>query len=352
MAGFSTNGASGVAQIRNSDIDTWLSRPDPKAAGVLVYGPDRGLVSERASRFAKSCGMPLDDPFSVIRLEAADLDDDPGRLEDELRTLSMFSARRLVWVRNASAQKVLAEAFRQLEAQAAVLLVEAGDLKKTSPLRQAAETAPSGFALPCYADDARSLDQLIDAEFSAAGKTLSLDARVALKQRLGGDRLASRGEIGKLILYAGETRHIEAADVADAIGDVSAVTIDAAADAVLASDRKALDLAMARAFMAGTPPFLLLSGMLRQLHILQVMRAEADRTGKSSAAIVAAAKPPVFFSRRPLMEKAVANWSGSALSRAARHVQETILRTRQTPELAEALARHTLLALSAKPGKN
>ncbi|MFZ1772377.1 MAG: DNA polymerase III subunit delta [Rhizobiaceae bacterium] len=341
-----------MVQIRNSDIDAWLSRPDPKATGVLVYGPDRGLVSERAIHFAKSCGMPLDDPFSVIRLEAADLDDDPGRLEDELRTISMFSSRRLVWVRNASAQKVLAEAFRQLDAQAAILLVEAGDLKKTSPLRQAAETAASGFALPCYADDARSLDHLIDAEFSAAGKTLSLDARVALKLRLGGDRLASRGEIAKLILYAGQTRHIEAADVTEAIGDVSAVTIDAAADAVLASDRKALDQAMARAFMAGTPPFLMLSGMLRQLHLLQVMRAEADKTGKSCAAVVAGSKPPVFFSRRPLIEKALANWPAAALSRAARHIQDTILRTRQTPELAEALTRQALLALSARPGRN
>ena len=43
--------------------------------------------------------------FRVVRLDAAEVERDPGRLIDEAGTISMFSARRLIWVRDAGATK-------------------------------------------------------------------------------------------------------------------------------------------------------------------------------------------------------------------------------------------------------
>ena len=60
-----------MAQKKAHEVDNWLARPDPKAAIVLIYGPDRGLVAERARAFAEKTGLPLDDPFTVVRLEGA-----------------------------------------------------------------------------------------------------------------------------------------------------------------------------------------------------------------------------------------------------------------------------------------
>ena len=36
--------------------------PSRDTKAVLIYGPDRGLVSERAAAFAKRTGLPLDRP--------------------------------------------------------------------------------------------------------------------------------------------------------------------------------------------------------------------------------------------------------------------------------------------------
>ena len=91
-----------MAQKKAYEVDAWLSRPDRAHAIVLIYGPDRGLVAERARAFAVATGLPLDDPFSVVRLDASEIERDQGRLLDEARTVPMFSARRLLWVRNAS----------------------------------------------------------------------------------------------------------------------------------------------------------------------------------------------------------------------------------------------------------
>ncbi|RWE04580.1 MAG: DNA polymerase III subunit delta, partial [Mesorhizobium sp.] len=88
-----------MAQKKGYEVDSWLAKPDPAMAIVLLYGPDRGLVAERAKAFAAKTGLPLDDPFSVVKLDGAEVDRDEGRLLDEARTVPMFSDRRLLWVR-------------------------------------------------------------------------------------------------------------------------------------------------------------------------------------------------------------------------------------------------------------
>jgi DNA polymerase-3 subunit delta len=186
-----------MAQKKAHEVEGWLKRPPEDVRIVLFYGPDRGLVSERARRFADWTGLSLDDPFSVVRLDAAEIDREPGRLLDEARALSMFSQRRLVWVRGASNQKGLADQVATLAADPppdTFVLVEAGDLKKGAALRAAVEPAAAAMALPCYADEGRTLDALIDAEMQAVGVTITLEARQALRQSLGGDRLATRGD--------------------------------------------------------------------------------------------------------------------------------------------------------------
>ncbi|TIP81247.1 MAG: DNA polymerase III subunit delta, partial [Mesorhizobium sp.] len=103
-----------MAQKKGYEVDSWLARPDPRISIVMLYGPDRGLVAERAKAFAGKTGLPLDDPFSVVRLDGSEVDRDEGRLLDEARTVPMFSDRRLLWVRNASGQKALADDVKAL----------------------------------------------------------------------------------------------------------------------------------------------------------------------------------------------------------------------------------------------
>ena len=172
---------------------------------VLIYGPDRGLVAERARLFVSKSGIASDDPFSLVRIDASDIERDPGRLIDEAGTVSMFSARRLIWVRDAGAHKGFADAVKALASSPladATVLIEAGELKKGAALRTAVEAAAFAIALPCYSDDGRSIDAVIDDAMQKAGVSIGLEARQALKRNLGGDRLASRSEIEKLLLYA------------------------------------------------------------------------------------------------------------------------------------------------------
>jgi DNA polymerase-3 subunit delta len=343
-----------MAQKKAFEVDSWLSRPDPRFSIVLIYGPDRGLVSERARGFADKTGLPLDDPFTVVKLNAGETERDDGRLLGEARTVSMFSDRRLLWVRNAGAQKALAEDVKVLAAEPprdAIVLIEAGDLKKGTPLRSVVEAADTAMALPCYPDENRDIDAVIDAELAKAGMTITLEARQILRRNLGGDRLASRGEVEKLILYAHGKGTIDLEDVRAMTGDVSGLSFDDAVDAMLEGQVGAFDAAFTRQCQSGAPPFLALAAAMRLLQSLQVMRAKMDAEGRNAASVVAGHKPPVFYARRKLVERTLERWTGEALARALERLQGAVLQTRRRPDLSTPLARQALLAIAAESAR-
>ena len=343
-----------MAQKKAYEVDSWLARPDPRTTIVLLYGPDRGLVAERARSFAIATGLPLDDPFSVVRLDAGEIDRDSGRLLDEARTVPMFSARRLLWVRNAATQKGLVDDVKALCAAPpadAIILIEAADLKKGAPLRSTVEASGIAMALPCYGDEGKDIDAVIDGELQKAGMSLTLEARQLLRRNLGGDRLASRGEITKLVLYAQGQRQIGVDDVRAMTGDVSGVGVDEAVDALLEGKVDDFDEAFTRHSQTPSQAYLVLAAAMRQFQAIHLMRAGINDGGRNAASIVAAARPPIFFSRRKTVERAVERWNGEALQRALARLQTAVLATRRRPDLALPIARQALLGIAVESAR-
>jgi len=337
-----------MAQKKAHEVDGWLARPQGAFPVVLIYGPDRGLVSERADRFVRQSGFQGDDPFSVTRLDATELEGDPGRLLDEANTVAMFADRRLIWVKGAGTHKALGAALKDLCANpppATIILVEGGDLKKSSPVRAAVEQGSAGMALPCYVDQARAIEGVIDEVLARDGIAIAPDARHALKASLGGDRLATRSEIEKLALYARGDGRIELAHVIEIIGDVSAKSLDEATDSILIGDISQFDRAFSGWVNAGNAPFQLVSAVMRQLQQLELLRMAVDR-GASASSAVGAARPPVFFSRRNTVERAVQKWTAPAIARGLERLQATVLAMRTRAPIEEHTARQALLALA------
>lgn len=342
-----------MAQKKAHEVDGWLSRPDAAKSIVLLYGPDHGLVSERASSFVKQTGLPLDDPFTVVRLDGNEADEG-GRLSAEANTVSMFAERRLLWIRNAQAQRGLAEEVKALctaPPEATIILIEAGDLKKGAPLRSAVETADKAIALPCYADAERDIDALIDEMLTRAGLHISLDARSALRRNLGGDRLATRAELEKLALFARGKDRIELADIQELTGDVAELSLDDAVDAILDGKLDLFDRLFQRYARAGSPVFLLANAMMRQLQAIRILRAELDLGKRSASEIVASARPPVFFNRKRTVENAVRKWALPSIDRALERLQFAVLETRRRPDLAQAIVNRAMTALAAEASK-
>lgn len=342
-----------MAQLKSHEADRFVARPDLSYALFLIYGPDHGLATERAERLASATGVSLEDPFSAIRIDATARDADPDRLINESQTVGMFGGRRLIWLRGANNDRALVRQVEQILADPppdTVIIVEAGDLKKGG-LRSAVEKADTGLAIPCYTDNERALQELIDRNFPEAGQRLELDARQFLIGHLGGDRAASRAELEKVALYSLGEPVVTLADVMAACGDASALALDDVSFAVLTGDLDGLDRAMIKFERGGGAPSAMFTIISRQFSALDKMRSDMDRDGKSPAAAVAAAKPPIFFARRNAMERALAIWTGPAIRAGLARLRDGVLQARQARHLEPAVLRMTLLALTVQSAR-
>lgn len=336
-----------MTEIKSHEFEGFLQRA-PRSGGIfLIYGPDRGLVSERAGQLARMTGVPLDDAFSVLRTTASDLVGQPGRLLDEINAIGLFGGDRLVWLKDAGNEKPLIEAIDILDKEpprGCSLIIEAGDLKKGAGLRKAVEGSRAAIAIPCYADDTRALSTLIDTELEAAGLRIVPAARQRLMESIGGDRLASRNEVRKLALYCHGRNVVEEEDVMAAIGDASAISVDDAVDAILKGDNGAFLSAMQKIMSSKTPVFLVLQACLRQFQLLELMRAEMDEKRTNASQVIATLGRQLHFRRKPVVEQALRKWSLPALRRETARLQSAILQSRQRSSLEGTIALQTLLS--------
>lgn len=336
-----------MAEVKSHEFDAFLKRKPLPVRLFLIYGPDRGLVSERAAALAAASGVTLDDAFSVVKLDAGDIGSQPGRLIDEMNAIGLFGGERLIWIRNAGSEKGLSDGLdilADMPAGPSTLIIEAGDLKKGAALRKAAESISAAVAIPCYADDGRALQALIDQELSAENLRISPAARERLAETIGGDRLASRNEVRKLALYCRGKEMVEEQDVAEIVGDASAISTDDAVDAILKGDRDGFLHAIQKIVSSKTPVFLVLQGCLRQFQLLELMRAEMDEKRVPAAQAMASLGRHLHFRRKPILENALRTWTGPAIRRETQRLQAAILQSRQRPALEDTIAMQTMLA--------
>jgi len=172
--------------VRARDADRFVARPPPQLVAALLFGPDQGLVRERARLLAQTVVSDLSDPFRVAELEESTLESDPARIWDEAAALSMTGGRRVVRVRGAG--NALSGDFERFLAEPvgdALIVVEAGDLAKNASLRRVFEEADNAAAIGCYLDSIEDLESLVRAQLKTAGHSIEDEALQYAVERLG-----------------------------------------------------------------------------------------------------------------------------------------------------------------------
>jgi DNA polymerase III subunit delta len=335
-----------MTALKAAQVDAFVARPDPARPVVLVFGPDAGLVRERAEALINSAVDDPRDPFALARLAGDELAGEPTRLVEEANTIPLFGGRRAVWVKAGSRNFVPAvEALLAAASPDCRVVIEAGELKRNAPLRVVCERAACAVALPCYADAEREIQRVIDDEMRAAGLAITPDARAALVPLLGGDRLASRSEVRKLALYAHGQERVELDDVIAVVTDASMLALDALIDAAFAGRTAEVETQFNKARTSGTSPGSIIAAALRQTSALHKARL-AIEDGKSITAALDTMVPPVHFSRKTLVEVALKSWTSARLERAMMQFADASFDARRMADLAETIAQRVLLSLA------
>ena len=327
-------------------IAGFLRSPDPDIRAVLLYGPDAGLVRERADALGRTIAPDLRDPFRVADLTGAVLVTDPARLYDEAAQISLMGGRRLVRVREiGDAQSAIFGRFLADPPGDGLAVVEAGDLPTRSALRRLFEGAPSGVAIGCYPDSARDLADVIRDTLAAHRIAVSRDAIEFLVAHLGGDRLLTRAELEKLALYVGDGGRVELDDARISIADSAALSLDEALLAVGEGDVAALDRALVRVFQEGDSPVSVVRALLRHFQRLHALSARLA-AGEPVDSALRAARPPIFFKQQDSFRRQLSRWREPQLRRQLETLMAVEARIKTTGMPAETACRAALFEIA------
>jgi DNA polymerase III subunit delta len=336
-----------VVALRGKDIDAFLARPDPGRPIILLYGPDAGLVRERADALLASAVDDPNDPFSLVRLDGDELSAEPSRLVDEALTVPLFGGRRAIRVRAGSRSFASGvDTLADTALKDCRIVIEAGDLRSESPLRKACERAKTAVAIGCYPDGERDLAKLIDDELRLANLRMAGDARAALMALLGGDRQASRNELRKLTLFAHGEGEVTLDHVVAVVADASEMKLDPIVDGAFAGRPDLVESEFAKAMVAGTYPGVIVSAAQRQAAWLH-KSALAVAEGTPASTLLDSGFPRLHFSRKPMAEAALRNFSAARLVTIIEQLATAALDMRKQPSLAAAIAQRTLLSIAA-----
>lgn len=318
-------------EVKGKRLDGFLARPDPGVRAVLVHGPDGGLVRERALALARSVLDDLSDPFRVADLDAEVVERDPARLADEAAAQSLTGGRRLVRVRGAG--DALAGLFDRFLAAPppgdSLVVVEAGDLPKSSKLRKAFEGADAGAAIPCYVEEEADIRKVVAEQLRAAGLAVDHDALDLLGACLVGDRMTARTEVDKLVTYMlGRTR-VGTDDVRAVIADSGGLDLSDPAWAAAEGDYAETDRALTKLYGEGTSPVPILRAGQTHLQRLQLAIARAD-AGEGLEAVGRALWGPIFWKLKGRVSGQMRRWTADRLARAQERLLEAEILCKRT----------------------
>jgi DNA polymerase-3 subunit delta len=342
-----------VVALRGKEIDTFLARPDPGRPIILLYGPDAGLVRERADALLASAVDDPHDPFSLVRLDGDELSAEPSRLVDEAMTVPLFGGRRAIRVRAGSRSFASGvDTLAELPLKDCRIVIEAGELRPESPLRKACERAKTAVAIGCYPDGERDLAKLIDDELRVSNLRIATDARTTLMALLGGDRQASRNELRKLALYAHGTGEVSLDDVMTVVADASELKVDPIVDGAFAGKPDLVESEFAKAMVAGLYPGMIISATQRQAAWLH-KSALAVAEGTPVSTLLDSGFPRLHFSRKSNVEAALRYFNATRLLSIIDQLATAALEMRKQTSLAAVIAQRALLsiAVNAKRGR-
>lgn len=325
-------------KLAGADATRYFAKPDPKRAGLLIFGADGMRVALRRQEvIAALIGPEGEAEMRLLRLAAGDLRKNSAMLMDAMKTIGFFPGPRVVFLEdatdsNADAAKTALADWRDGDA---TLVVTAGNLSAKSALRKAFDDHRNAVSIGIY-DDPPSREE-IEATLAASGLA-SIGSEV-MQDIIGLSRELDPGDFRQTIEKIALFKWGDATPLTqDDVGANAPVTVEADVDDILnvVAEARVSEIAqlMRRLEAQGMNAVTLVIGATRHFRALHA--AAADPAGPESG--LARARPPVFGHRRDRMVRQVQGWGLHKLEQALEVLVDTDLLLRSAGQRAPAIA--------------
>ncbi len=336
-------------KLQTRDIAGFLKTPSKAARAILVYGPDQGLVKERAKILGLTVVPDLNDPFNAAHLTGDLIESDPSRFFDEVNAQSLMGGTRLIRISDVDNKFAvhLKDWLKSNPSDGALVVIEGGSLGPRDALRKYCEEADNAAALPCYVPDERDMVNFIRDLIKECGKSVENDAAIWLSNALKGDRSLARMEIEKLCLYVGSQNQISLRDAQASCGESGDQSIDDLIYATFGRDPLKTISSYHRLMDEGTELIIIERSLQNHVRRLHQVKIDIEENGQQIEVAMKKLQPPVFFKQEDKFKAQVNKFSAAYLRKLLARLSEVEAETKRTGTPSKTLISDALLKLAS-----
>lgn len=324
-------------KLSGREAARFCARPDLSILGVLLHGPDAGLIAARRREVVAAAMEGEIDDLRLTDVAAADARKNAAAIDEALKARGFFPGRRVVTILGGTdgLSKPLGGVLEDVTAEDALLVVTADVLPARSSLRKLFEGHGQLMSLQFF-DDGMAPEDIGDA-LAAAGLRhgVTRDAMGLLNGIIRDMDHGSALRLIETIAIYGLNREEPLDEVEIAL--VAPVGLDTDVDrfveATAGGRADQIGPLLRKLAASGVQPVALVLALQR--HFRQLFRIATD--GRGADAAIAALRPPVWGPRRDALASQARRWSGARVEQAVRLLFETDKRIRSAgrpPEMA------------------
>ena len=335
-------------KIKDAQFQTWLKNPlSSPWKGLVIYGPDHGLVMENFQKVTDALVPDATDPFLVFNFDLASLKEDPTKLYDEATALSFSGDQKLIRLADASdgLTSYLKDLFGNTDLLTSFILISADNLSPRSSLRIFFESENHLAILPCYNDEQTSLSDVIKKYFSEKNIQIQSDALSYLVTHLGEDRRVTLMELEKIYSFLGDKKELILSDVIKCVGDSSLISLTDFCFSVTSGKFKQAYTVLERLYYEGVQPIAILRTLISHFHNLYMVK-NLMAQGQNIDQAMRGIRPPIFFKYISLFKDSVMSWRINSLLKAMNLLLKSEIAAKKGTLSPEIVCMQTTLYLS------
>ena len=336
-------------KIYSNKADIFLSTIPETIFGVLLYGPNQGLVALRSKNLKSIWIGNHYDPFDLVQLEGLEIIKDNSIFLNHICSLSLGGNRQVIIINNPTDKltKLLKEIDFNLYKDKKIILL-CDELNPRSSLRKFFEDDKLLAAVPCYEDTLSESIGFIKNIFSDHNLNVPNSLIHEIANYLSGDRLINYQEITKLLTYAnGELSNINSDTLRYILSNNNNFSIENISYAVCSGQKLIIVQNIQSAFRVGISPISILRGTI--FHFERILFIKQHNSSLSTSMNML--KPKIFFKRESEFINQVNNWSINFIILSLKNLLVTELMCKKHHHTANILCERSLLSVASRFGK-
>ena len=302
----------------------------------LLYGENFGLKKD-IREFIKITIKQEDDNVEILSLYEDEILNDDKNFYNLIYSGSLFSNKKIITIHEASDKivKKINDIYDN-NPKNVFIIIFSEILEKKSKLRNFFEKNKNTICIPCYQDNEKNLEIILQSEIKKNNISLSREAINLIIEKANSDRLNLKNEIEKIKSFSLNKKKLELDEIKFLINFSGDYKSDILINECLCGNISQYKKIVSEIYIGTINQILLLRILSNKTQRLLNLKEKESET-KDLDNLINSSKPPIFWKEKPLIKKQLSIWNLKDLKKIIDQINSTELQCKKNPQIAKAI---------------